>query len=133
MVYEVAPLAMFLQLDVFATRCSCNSMFLQLKVFANWEAPQQMLVDKTGAAIGHALNELDTNFSAAPLRHAIPPAAFFPPDGWIFRPIQHLRQFFLDLCQAVGTHLHCRLVDLAVRPLAHKPGIHVPQIRDFLT
>jgi len=49
-----------------------------------------------------------------PLRYPFPPAAFFPPHRRILRPVQHLRQFFLDLCQPVGPHLYRGLIDLGV-------------------
>jgi hypothetical protein len=64
---------------------------------------------------------------------AIAPAALFPPHGRIFRAVQHLGQFFLDFRQPVSAHFHCRLVDLAVRTPVNRTGVHVAQIRDFLT
>jgi hypothetical protein len=71
--------------------------------------------------------------SAASLSYPIPPAALLPPDRGILWTVQHLGQFFLDFHQPVGSHLHCRLIDLTVCTLPSKPGVHVPQISDFLT
>jgi hypothetical protein len=71
--------------------------------------------------------------SAASLSYPIPPAALLPPNCGILWTVQHLGQFFLDFHQPVGSHFHCRLIDLTVCALPSEPRIHVPQIRDFLT
>src|ERR1700723_789043 len=71
--------------------------------------------------------------SATSLSYPIPPAALLPPNRGILWTVQHLGQFFLDFHQPVGSHLHRRLIDLTVCTLPSKPGVHVPQIRDFLT
>jgi hypothetical protein len=71
--------------------------------------------------------------SAAPLSYPIPPAALLPPNCGILWTVQHLGQFFLDFHQPVGSHFHCRLIDLTVCTLPSEPRVHVPQIRDFLT
>jgi len=67
------------------------------------------------------------------LSYSISAPALFPPYSGILGTVQHLRQFFLNLSQAVGAHFHRRLVNLAVRGLQRRPLVHVAQIRDFLT
>src|ERR1700733_14287748 len=71
--------------------------------------------------------------SAASLASPIPPAALLPPNCGILWTVQHLGQFFPDFHQPVGSHFHCRLIDLTVCTLPREPRVHVPQIRDFLT
>jgi hypothetical protein len=73
------------------------------------------------------------SFQLEALSYAIAPAAFFPPHSGIFRAVQHLRQFFLDLGQAVGAHFHRRLINLTIRGFERGSLVHIPQIRDFLT
>jgi len=60
------------------------------------------------------------------LRDATATAAFFPPDCGVFGPVEHLRQLFLDLYQAVGAHFYRRLINLAVRGSDCRAGVHVP-------
>jgi hypothetical protein len=60
------------------------------------------------------------------LRDAIPPPTLFPPNSWILRAVQHLRQFLLDLEQPVGAHFHRRLIDLAIRRPVGGASVHVP-------
>jgi hypothetical protein len=74
------------------------------------------------------------NFSfQTELSYAIPPAALFPPHSGILGTVQHLRQLFFDLGQAVGAHFDRRLINLTIRGFERGSLVHIPQIRDFLT
>jgi len=55
-----------------------------------------------------------------------------PPNLGIVGTVEHLRQFLLDLPQAIGAQFESRLVNRRVLALFRKTGIHLPQIGDFL-
>ena len=55
-----------------------------------------------------------------------------PPNLGIVRTVKHLRQFLLDLPQAIGSQLEGGLVDWRMLALFRKTSIHLPQIGDFL-
>ena len=57
---------------------------------------------------------------------------FFPPDGGIVGTVEHLRQFLLDLAQAVGAQLERGLIDRIVPTFFRESGIQVAQIGNFL-
>ena len=79
------------------------------------------------------MEALNLFFFPSELGYAVPSAALFPPYSGIFGTVQHLRQFLLDLGQAVGAHFHRRLVNLTIRGFERGSLVHIPQIRDFLT
>ena len=59
-------------------------------------------------------------------------ARAFPPDFWIVRPVQHLRQFELDLAQAVGAQFQSSLVQRGVVALLVETGVQVAKVGNFL-
>src|SRR5450432_2581076 len=59
-------------------------------------------------------------------------ARAFPPDFWIVRPVQHLRQFELDFAQAVGAQFQSSLVQRGVVALLGETGVQVAKVGNFL-